>query len=182
MSEMGILRVTIGVESHTRRGEVRELPGTMVDTGSEYTWIPRIVLESLDIGVERAERFVTADGRIITREMGYAIVHAGGARTSDEVVFADAGDMALLGAHTIEGMNLRVDLNTKRLVPAGPVPAAASGAHDTTQSTYRSNAVGPRQPPFGISMNCAPLRVSISRRVAALPRSTARAPSRVPRP
>jgi hypothetical protein len=34
--------------------------------------------------------------------------------------------MTLLGAHTIEGMNLRVDLKTKRLVPAGPVPAAAA--------------------------------------------------------
>jgi predicted aspartyl protease len=126
MSEMGILRVTIGVESHIRRGEVRELPETMVDTGSEYTWIPRAVLEGLGISVERVERFVTADGRVIAREMGYAIVHAGGARTSDEVVFADAGDMVLLGAHTIEGMNLRVDLKTKRLLPAGPVPAAVA--------------------------------------------------------
>jgi predicted aspartyl protease len=127
VSGVGILRVTIGVESHLRRGDVRELPDTMVDTGSEYTWVPRLVLVSLDIGVERLERFVTADGRVIGREMGYAIVHAGGARTSDEVVFAEPGDMVLLGAHTIEGMNLRVDLKEKRLVPAGPVPAAGSG-------------------------------------------------------
>jgi predicted aspartyl protease len=124
VSDVGILRVTIGVESHLRRGDVRELPDTMVDTGSEYTWVPRVVLESLSIGVERVTRFVTADGRVIAREMGYAIVHAGGARTSDEVVFAESGDMVLLGAHTIEGMNLRVDLREKRLVPGGPVPAA----------------------------------------------------------
>lgn len=96
----------------------------VVDTGSEYTWVPRSILHSLGIDAERAERFVTADGRVIAREMGYAIVHAGGARTSDEVVFAEPGDMVLLGAHTIEGMNLRVDLKEKRLVPAGPVPAA----------------------------------------------------------
>ena len=126
MNHIGILRVTIGVESHTRRGVIHELPATMVDTGSEYTWIPRTVLESLDIAAERVAQFVTADGRVIAREMGYAIVHAGGVRTSDEVVFADAGDMVLLGAHTIEGMNLRIDLPTKRLVPAGPVPAAVA--------------------------------------------------------
>jgi hypothetical protein len=60
--------------------------------------------------------------------MGFAIVHAGGTKTSDEVVFVDAGDMVLLGAHTIEGMNLRVDLKQKRLVPAGPVPAALTHA------------------------------------------------------
>lgn len=126
MHGMGILRVTIGVESHHRRGVVIDLPDTMVDTGSEYTWIPRQVLDGLGITVERIEHFVTADGRMLARELGYAIVHAGGTRTIDEVVFADPGDMTLLGAHTIEGMNLRVDLKTKRLVPAGPVPAATA--------------------------------------------------------
>ena len=55
---------------------------------------------------------------MLAREVGFAIVHAGGTRTSDDVVFAEEGDMTLLGAHTIEGMNLRVDLKQKRLVPA----------------------------------------------------------------
>lgn len=123
---MGILRVTMGVESQLRRGTVRDLPDTMVDTGSEYTWVPRAVLENLGIGVERIEHFVTADGRVIARALGYAIIHAGGTRTIDEVVFAEQGDMTLLGAHTIEGMNLRVELKTMRLVPAGPVPAAVA--------------------------------------------------------
>ena len=116
----------MGVESQLRRGTVRDLPGTMVDTGSEYTWVPRAVLTDLGIGVERIEHFVTADGRVIARELGYAIIHAGETRTIDEVVFAEQGDMTLLGAHTIEGMNLRVELKTKRLVPAGPVPAAVA--------------------------------------------------------
>ena len=118
------LRTTIGVESHQRRGEVRELPETLVDTGSEYSWIPRDILEGLGVGVERAQRFRTADGRVVHRVMGYAIIHAGGTRTSDEVVFAEPGDMVLLGAHTLEGLNLRIDLKARQLVPAGPVPAA----------------------------------------------------------
>src|ERR1043166_644959 len=124
MDDMGILRAMIAVESHTRRGDLSELSDVMVDTGSEYTWIPRHLLVELGIGPERIEQFATADGRVLAREIGFAIVHAGGARTSDDVVFAEAGDMTLLGAHTIEGMNLRVDLKQKRLVPAGPVPAA----------------------------------------------------------
>lgn len=124
MGDVGILRTTVGVESHQRRGDVRELPETLVDTGSEYSWIARDVLESLGVGVERAQRFRTADGRVVHRVMGYAIVHAGGTRTSDEVVFAEPGDMVLLGAHTLEGLNLRIDLKARQLVPAGPVPAA----------------------------------------------------------
>jgi predicted aspartyl protease len=124
VGDVGILKTTIGVESHHLRGEVRELLDTLVDTGSEYSWIPRDVLEALGIGVERAQRFRTADGRVVHRVMGYAIIHAAGTRTSDEVVFAEPGDMILLGAHTIEGLNLRIDLQTKELVPAGPVPAA----------------------------------------------------------
>ena len=112
------------MESHQRRGDVRDLPETLVDTGSEYSWIPRDLLESLGVGVERALRFRTADGRVVHRVMGYAIVHAGGTRTSDEVAFAEPGDMVLLGAHTLEGLNLRIDLKAKQLVPAGPVPAA----------------------------------------------------------
>jgi predicted aspartyl protease len=98
----------------------------MVDTGSEYTWLPRQLLELLGVSVERRVQFATADGRMVERELGYAIVHAGGVAGADQVVFANPGDMILLGAHSIEGMNLRVDLSTKTLVPAGPVPAAAA--------------------------------------------------------
>lgn len=126
MSDMGILRITLGVEGHLQRGRIVDIPNVMVDTGSEYTWVPRSILEGLGVSVERVRQFVTADGRVIARELGYAIIHAGGERTADAVVFADEGDMTLLGAHTIEGMNLRVDLQTKQLVPAGPAPAAAA--------------------------------------------------------
>jgi hypothetical protein len=40
------------------------------------------------------------------------------------VVFAEPGDLLLLGARTLEGLNLIVDSGRKRLVAAGPVPAA----------------------------------------------------------
>ena len=128
MPEMGILKLTMAIESHTRRGEIREVPDTMVDTGSEITWVPRALLEELGVRSERVDKFVTADGRIIAREIGYAIVHAGGFASSDDVAFAEPGDMVLLGARTLEGMNVRVDLKQQRLVAAGPMPAATSAS------------------------------------------------------
>jgi hypothetical protein len=41
-------------------------------------------------------------------------------------VFAEPGDMVLLGARSLEGLNLRVDARTKQLVDAGPIVAASA--------------------------------------------------------
>jgi predicted aspartyl protease len=80
MVEMGIFRTTIGIESSSQRGQIKELTDTMVDTGNEFTWIPRNVLDSLGIKSERRRSFILADGRKIERDIGYAIVHAGALR------------------------------------------------------------------------------------------------------
>lgn len=128
MSDMGILRTTIWIENPSRRGVRREVPDVMVDTGSEYTWVTRPILESLGLVPERVMRFQTADGRVIEREVAFANVFAGGTSAPDIVVFAEPGDLVLLGVRALEGLNLRVDVVTKQLVSAGPVPAAFSAA------------------------------------------------------
>ena len=66
-----------------------------------------------------------ANGERITRSVGFAIIHVGEAFTVDEVVFAEEGDLLLLGSRSLEGMNLAVDATHKRLVAAGPLPAAS---------------------------------------------------------
>jgi hypothetical protein len=48
-----------------------------------------------------------------------------GERTAADVVFGEPGDLVLLGSRTLEGLNFRVEPVTKRLVDAGPSPAAA---------------------------------------------------------
>jgi clan AA aspartic protease len=126
VSEMGIFRVTIGVENVAQRGVVRYVADALVDTGSELTWIPREVLQSIGINVERRRSFIVADGRRVERDIGYAVVHAGESATVDEVVFAEESDFALLGVRSLEGLNLRIDVVRKKLVDAGPVLAAVS--------------------------------------------------------
>ena len=123
MSGMGIFYTTIAVENAAKRGERREIAHVMVDTGSEYTWVPRAILDELGISAERTARFSTADGRVVERPIAFAIVHAGGSSAPDIIVFAEPGDMALLGARALEGLNLRVDSARRGLVPGGPVPA-----------------------------------------------------------
>jgi hypothetical protein len=44
----------------------------------------------------------------------------------DEVVFAQSGDLQLLGAHALEGVNLKVDSRRKKLLAAGPIVVAAA--------------------------------------------------------
>src|SRR5206468_6977194 len=120
---MGLFRTTIGVESPRERGCISYLPDTLVDTGSDFTWIPRSMLESLGICIERRRGFIAADGRRAARDIGYAIVHAGGTATIDDVVFAEDSDFPILGVRSPEGLNLRVDPVRKQLVDAGPMPA-----------------------------------------------------------
>jgi hypothetical protein len=49
-----------------------------------------------------------------------------GKKAGDEVVFGESGDLVLLGARSLEGLNFRIEPVTKRLVDAGPAPAAAA--------------------------------------------------------
>ena|SRR5688572_7808536 len=126
IDDMGIFRTTVAVAHPARPDDQRGIASVMVDTGSEYSWLPRPVLDELGIRSERTDRFRTADGRVLSRDIGFVILYAGGRSTATVVAFAEEGDMILLGAHGLEGLNMRVDLVTRELVSAGPVPAAAA--------------------------------------------------------
>ena len=80
------------------------------------------------VGIEREKKyleFVMANGQRITRSVGFAIVRLDKYFTVDEVVFAEKGDLLLLGARTLEGLSLTVDPRKKKLVASGPLLAAA---------------------------------------------------------
>jgi len=79
------------------------------------------------IGIDREKKdvlFVMANGQQVTRSVGFAIIRLDKHFTIDEVVFAERGDLLLLGARSLEGLNLTVDSRRKKLVAAGPLPAA----------------------------------------------------------
>ena len=122
---MGTFHARCEIENPAHRSRRAKIRAVLVDTGSEYTWIPTRILERLGIGREKKDvRFVMANGQEITRAVGYAIVRVDPFVTVDEVVFGEPGDLVLLGARTLEGLNVRVDALRKKLVAAGPVPAA----------------------------------------------------------
>lgn len=125
---MGTFYTPCIIQNHLDRAKRARLGKVLVDTGSEYTWIPAHVLERIEVTKEKKDLpFVMANGQQITRSVGFAIIRIGDHFTIDEVVFAEKGDLLLLGARTLEGLNLVVDSRQKKLVAAGPIPAAPSG-------------------------------------------------------
>lgn len=122
---MGTFHIGCKVENHVDRNKTVRIAKALIDTGSEYTWIPCSQLEKIGVVREKKDiRFVMANGEVVTRSVGFAIVRVANAFTIDEVVFAEPGDQVLLGARTLEGLNLTVDSSRKKLVAAGPLPAA----------------------------------------------------------
>ena len=125
-ADMGTFTTSVQLRNVVERDRSAELGPFLVDTGSEYTWAPASILESLGIQREKKDlAFVMANGVQITRSVGFAIVEVAGTFTVDEVVFAEDGDLLLMGARSLEGLNLMVDSSRKKLVAAGPLPAAS---------------------------------------------------------
>ena len=92
---MGTFFVSCQVENHVNRKKSIRLRKLLVDTGSEFTWIPTEKLRKIGVAVEKKDQsFIMANGSLVTRSVGFAIVRIGPRFTIDEVVFAEEGDLA----------------------------------------------------------------------------------------
>ena len=98
------------------RGEVWETVQALVDTGSSYTWVPRQLLERLDVRPQFQREFETADGRVVQRDVAVAMVRWDDETMPTLVVFGGNGDAVQLGAYTMEGFSLAPDPVNRRLV------------------------------------------------------------------
>ena len=138
---MGTFTTSCIIEHHADRSKSIKIPKVMVDTGSELSWISSKELEKIGIKREKKDlTFVMANGQRITRSVGFAIIRIENSFTIDEIVFAEEGDLLLLGARTLEGMNFTIDPAKKKLVASGPLPAANSGVKKPTSSEIDLNA------------------------------------------
>jgi predicted aspartyl protease len=93
------------------KDEDRQTPPieVLVDTGAELSWLPKQALLDAGIQPRRKRIFYTATNQHIERDVGYAILSAEGYTTNDEIVFAETGDLSLMGVRTIEGFSVLVD-------------------------------------------------------------------------
>jgi predicted aspartyl protease len=128
LDDMGSFRINVEVENPARPGERRTFQSVLIDTGAELSVFPAAALESLRIQRGKKLHFRQADGSVLTRWIGSALIHAAGTWTTDDVVFGEPSDLILLGARSLEGLNVRIDPVSKRLVDAGPMPLAVAAA------------------------------------------------------
>ena len=120
---MSMFKVNV-VARNPKQEELETQPvEALVDTGSELTWLPGEILQSVGITPRRKRIFATATQQKIEREVGYAILSAEGYETNDEVVFAEPGDMTLLGVRTLEGFGVMVDNVGHRFVATATIVA-----------------------------------------------------------
>ena len=125
MSDMGTFRIEVSVADPGRSGDRRAFHSVLVDTGAELSVFPASVLDELGIVRLKQVRFRQADGTTFTRWTGPALIFAADTVATDDVVFGEAGDLTLLGARSLEGLNVRIDPVSKLLVDSGPMPMAA---------------------------------------------------------
>ncbi|MCX6867077.1 MAG: hypothetical protein NTV46_12830 [Verrucomicrobia bacterium] len=120
---MSIYKVNVVARNPKNEDLATEPLEALVDTGSELTWLPADVLRGAGITPRRKRIFATATQQRIEREVGYAILSAEGYATIDEVVFAESGDMTLLGVRTLEGFGVMVDNIGHRFVATTTIVA-----------------------------------------------------------
>ncbi len=122
---MGTFHVGCQIENYKDKNKSIKINKLLVDTGAEHTWINNSKLSKIGVvPVKKDVSFRMANGQLITRNIGFMIIRVNKVFTVDEVVFAQKGDLELLGARSLEGLNLNVDSKRKKLVAAGPYPVA----------------------------------------------------------
>ena len=116
---MVVFYIDCTVENMAEPEKSAQIKEMIVDTGSEFTWLAQDVLFEIGVRVRKPnQQFLMANGEVIARDVGYAILRVNGFETVDEIVFAHSGDLNLLGSRTLEGFGATVDARNKELVAA----------------------------------------------------------------
>lgn len=115
---MGLTRVKITVINPfdpRLSGDVE----VIVNTGSILPWIPRKVLEDIGMRPERTKEFRTIEGKMIRRETCTVRIRYAQSEAGVEAVFAEEGDVPVLGAVALESLGYRVNPITGELEYVG---------------------------------------------------------------
>ena len=112
---MGVFSVPVEVSDLEWRHV--EQVDAWIDTGAFYASLPRPLVERLCIVPHAQQRFMLADGRLVDSDIGRMWIRVGDRTEITLVLFGEPDSEPLLGAYTLEGLALDVDVVNRRLTP-----------------------------------------------------------------
>ncbi len=113
---MGMTVVDVVVKK-TRETKPARKVGFLVDSGAVYSVVDEKTLHALGCKPYRRKTFYLADGTAVERRIGDAYFEYGGIGGPAPVIFGEKGDSNLLGATTLEALELVLDPFKRELRP-----------------------------------------------------------------
>jgi clan AA aspartic protease len=90
----------------------------LVDSGAHYTVLPAPMVKKLGLKPSYNQEFVLADGRVIKRSIGSALINFQRKELAVPVVLGKKDDDPLLGLTTLEGFGLMIDPFQRKIYPS----------------------------------------------------------------
>jgi len=105
---MGIITAPIKVSNI--KDEKKSLEDVfLVDSGAQYTVLPEKDWKKLKLKPDRKQKFSLADGRVVERKIGSAMIEYKNRKAPSTVVLGKKNDSRLLGALTLESLGLTLE-------------------------------------------------------------------------
>ncbi len=130
---MGMFEVTVKLANLAAPGRTEEV-SLLVDTGATLSWIPRATLEKLGVQAFSRLPFTLADGHRLERDTTAVLMTIDGRKGAVQVAFGEAGEEAVLGATSLEGLGFLVDPVAQKLVPRDLRQLRAAHSPDSGQT------------------------------------------------
>ncbi len=100
------LRMEIANAGNPRVTETIEF---LIDSEAIFSIVPRAILQRLGINPVSEQTFRLASGQSIQRQLGVALFKYQDRTGGATVIFGEADDSTLLGAHTLEALGYALD-------------------------------------------------------------------------
>ncbi len=113
---MGLTRLRLTVKKDAESRKERQLD-FLIDSGAVHSVVPRDVLRTLGIKAYKKTSFILANGDAIERDVGTGHFVYKSYQGAAPIVFGEKGDIALLGATTLESLELALNPLTRELYP-----------------------------------------------------------------
>ena len=114
---MGMTKVTLTIKN-VRSPKRRITDRFLVDSGADFTVLPDELVKKLNLKPTGERKFELADGNIVKRKVGSALIGFKGEEIPSLVILGEKDDAKILGVVTLENFGLRLDPLKRKLYKA----------------------------------------------------------------